>query len=1315
LLVDDSTPFAERPQIAIREDTKGRILLTGLKQVPINSIEDLLNALNFGSSIRQTDATAINARSSRSHAVFSLNLVQKRSGTPTPLKEKRRSVPLEAMSGNSGADSWITVDSKLHFVDLAGSERLKNTGAQGERAKEGISINAGLASLGKVIAQLSSRAAGSHVSYRDSRLTRLLQDSLGGNAITYMVACVNPAEFHLSETLNTVQYAQRARAIQSKPQIQAVHDDSDKQAVIERLRAEVQFLRDQIRLSEKAERRQNAPQERAERQHERESELQNSYLDLQENYNTLSDRHQKLIMQISKVQHGDTDGAADDISSDSAIERQERSRSFQADIEGMILEYEKTIQSLEGSLSNTRGSLSTTESTLLEKETKIAYLETVQGQLQARLQKAMDREQNDENYLRDLEARFAGATTGEEKSNALVQGLRKELSRARENESSCEEYISTLEERLAEAEQDHDMMQREIERLEHVVERQRSINKLDNLLYELDSIRQTETNADAEPHINGHAKKDSDMSFRSAADSEYSRRSIDETMRSTPERGDAGNETLHAIAEHEKSSPEPEQHTLTPVVTNHDLHIEDNEEPTSPAQSKFVADKLENVTQELFDLRMEHESTITDFDELQRKYQMALKQLAEMHEAREVDLRNNRDSISSRPSTFLADAEVNSQNGEDARPQLSSRTLSSELSSAGESHGQSEISDETAKDVEPAVVGATVHRDERLVQEMEELRKLHLDKELSMAELEERFNQLHEQHQDALDYVEELKAEVQKAQMNGRASPTPHFIRRKSSQIMSSSGDKTNRAFALLRNIALENLEDDVDKLQNFELNLNSVMGELQTRSERVTVLEAEIAALRKEMETKMTIINGLTRERTSLKAAQPLDMSAIASMHDKLKESESRMKQMSNTHSVKERDLLSQIESLRAVVTPTSAISMPGDFPITPAAEMGSPKQLGEDDLQRRRLEQLQREVTEWRSKHDSAMESLKSSEKKFLATINELETKAEQNSRSVSPEEIEPSSGAHEQNIAKLNREVQEHKSNAELNARRLVELEQSYNNIVAQVEDDAHARELTEKELRTHRDLVANLETQLEEHKHAVQSHQQTLEALRSSHAKEIAELNLRSQSGADERLASALQEHKETTAALQQQLEYARSANQEATVIMQAEIENARNQLKELVQDASMVLNKPTNAKNLTSHLLTLVNAKKDIAALHSTATEELQALRIEMDQTLARAVESENKFNELKALNDETMKELEKVSSKELKSARLVQELEDQLNSNYDQTQTANSRLSALQTERHFELEKTVGQLQDAHTKITALEVSLVYLLAKIQN
>src|SRR5690606_1992186 len=116
---------AERPPVSIREDVKGNIILTGLRQVDINSIDDLMKALNFGSTIRQTDATAINAKSSRSHAVFSLNLVQRKSGTPGT--EKRFSVPLENMTGS---EVTVSTDSKLHFVDLAGSERLKNTGAQ---------------------------------------------------------------------------------------------------------------------------------------------------------------------------------------------------------------------------------------------------------------------------------------------------------------------------------------------------------------------------------------------------------------------------------------------------------------------------------------------------------------------------------------------------------------------------------------------------------------------------------------------------------------------------------------------------------------------------------------------------------------------------------------------------------------------------------------------------------------------------------------------------------------------------------------------------------------------------------------------------------------------------------------------------------------------------------------------------------------------------------------------------------------------------------------------------------------------------------
>lgn len=122
---------AERLPITIRED-KGHILLTGLREVVVNDVEDLLAALNYGSSIRQTDATAINARSSRSHAVFSLSLVQQKRksiGSAGGKKENRRWTisGAEGVNGEQGDEATVTISSKLHFVDLAGSERLKYT------------------------------------------------------------------------------------------------------------------------------------------------------------------------------------------------------------------------------------------------------------------------------------------------------------------------------------------------------------------------------------------------------------------------------------------------------------------------------------------------------------------------------------------------------------------------------------------------------------------------------------------------------------------------------------------------------------------------------------------------------------------------------------------------------------------------------------------------------------------------------------------------------------------------------------------------------------------------------------------------------------------------------------------------------------------------------------------------------------------------------------------------------------------------------------------------------------------------------------
>ncbi|ORZ25619.1 P-loop containing nucleoside triphosphate hydrolase protein, partial [Absidia repens] len=190
---------------AIREDVHGQIYWTGVREIPVHNIQDLLEHVKKGSFSRSTGSTNMNASSSRSHAIFTITLKQQISEldhTNEPQKPVKRLV------------------SKFHFVDLAGSERLKRTNALGDRQKEGISINTGLLALGNVISALGDETRrGTHVPYRDSKLTRLLQDSLGGNSHTLMLACISPSSSDYMETLNTLKYANRARNIQNRVEI----------------------------------------------------------------------------------------------------------------------------------------------------------------------------------------------------------------------------------------------------------------------------------------------------------------------------------------------------------------------------------------------------------------------------------------------------------------------------------------------------------------------------------------------------------------------------------------------------------------------------------------------------------------------------------------------------------------------------------------------------------------------------------------------------------------------------------------------------------------------------------------------------------------------------------------------------------------------------------------------------------------------------------------------------------------------------------------------------------------------------------------
>uniref|UniRef100_A0A3B4UGC7 Kinesin family member 21A n=1 Tax=Seriola dumerili TaxID=41447 RepID=A0A3B4UGC7_SERDU len=203
----------QKSNIKIHEDANGGIYTVGVTTRTVTSAAEMMQCLKLGALSRTTASTQMNVQSSRSHAIFTIHLCQVRVCSP----DNNDNVTDNRLANDSEINEFETLTAKFHFVDLAGSERLKRTGATGDRAKEGISINCGLLALGNVISALGDRSKRStHVPYRDSKLTRLLQDSLGGNSQTVMIACISPSDRDFMETLNTLKYANRARNIKNK-------------------------------------------------------------------------------------------------------------------------------------------------------------------------------------------------------------------------------------------------------------------------------------------------------------------------------------------------------------------------------------------------------------------------------------------------------------------------------------------------------------------------------------------------------------------------------------------------------------------------------------------------------------------------------------------------------------------------------------------------------------------------------------------------------------------------------------------------------------------------------------------------------------------------------------------------------------------------------------------------------------------------------------------------------------------------------------------------------------------------------------------
>ncbi|KAI0782231.1 kinesin [Abortiporus biennis] len=663
-----------RREVQIREDKQGHIIWEGLREVSVRSASEVQNLIRQGTAIRRTNETDMNAQSSRSHAIFSLTLIQKKfsgSGVPprstSPLPPGGRSPSRIARPGSSvyaagarvssptfgrpptpsfhtaigrggarpasslglltpdggrgynaanGDDErgeWTTVVSKFHFVDLAGSERLKRTAAAGERIKEGISINSGLLALGNVISALGDPArAKSHtatyIPYRDSKLTRLLQDSLGGNAHTLMIACVSPAEWNAAETVNTLKYANRARNIKNRVVVNEKEEGWDDvewlQGMVTRLRKELKGIKEggggAISSTKGAEvSTEVVESKKVLAQMAQMTELQNNYEDLREKFSERTEELTRLRQELSVQQRskgGHIGGTA----------------KYEEIVGPVIEEYEKTINAMEAELKLNRAALRHTNDLYEEKENELTELserhattEMYVEELRSRVVKLTEREASTEAYIRDLEEKVKLYDESSISSSGSISDLKRELTKYRDNDSYNSQYITDLEARLARSDESVLALRATVEKLEQEAQRRR--NEAEALQLRLESLTQ-----DGQNWRNDLEERERKVRALELKMEEW------ETKRK--EAGEQRERLGDLVDEVAKARKNLEAGVASKV----------NESSQTPSEVSSIHEADDSLESQLVALQQTHTATLADLSSVSAKYRDALREIADL-------------------------------------------------------------------------------------------------------------------------------------------------------------------------------------------------------------------------------------------------------------------------------------------------------------------------------------------------------------------------------------------------------------------------------------------------------------------------------------------------------------------------------------------------------------------------------------------------------------------------------------------------------------------------------------------------------------
>ncbi|KAF0443114.1 kinesin-domain-containing protein [Gigaspora margarita] len=777
--------YESRPPVTIREDSKGNMIWSGLQEIKVNSIEEVMRHLMRGSMGRQVSATEMNSQSSRSHAIFSVTLSQQKFVTDFRTRK------------NEEEGDCVTVTSKFHFVDLAGSERLKRTLATGDRVKEGISINSGLLALGNVISALGDPAKAKntmHIPYRDSKLTRLLQDSLGGNAKTLMIACVSPVEYNIHETISTLKYANRARNIKNSAIVNQEEtgwqDIEYLQTLVLKLRAEIKTLKNSDAL--------NSPSSQPDiidlqqnyfgseptstsnliidsiSEENKENKdiqlLEEQLIDLQNLYMDMSKKYAQASASLNMYKNcDDTSLSSND---QNMIPNQEVLNSMTSKYENCIIKFEKELATVREAVRNA-------EMLVREQEIKVLDVEEINIQdirlindLRNNISNHEERKKTTEEYIKDLETKLNARESEQKKDQDIINELKERLAHV-QSEDNTEKIIKNLELKLKESELNFQKINKNAQKLE------KALHDACDAYLKLET-RYKKDRANEEDDLNLFLEEIQDRDER-----------ISQLDKKAEELVEEIEQMKRLKSETDRNSLKRRQSTST------FSSLTDLETPSTstPYGDYYTASQIEL---QIYELQQIQESTMSEFLETKQQYQYSLDKL---------------------------------------------KNLQKQTRNRGSHRKSLSISNETLDEFSN---NALI---QKLQAELRQLEMFHADKARGLDAVKQEFARLEINHLNTLEIVEELSEEIKRRDAMAQNEVMSVM---NSDNIYIDSSDLSTVTSEIDKQEIINRLREEVEQLKEDQKrildNLDSNQGGY--KSDKVLEVEMKISEIKAEMST---------------------------------------------------------------------------------------------------------------------------------------------------------------------------------------------------------------------------------------------------------------------------------------------------------------------------------------------------------------------------------------------------------------------------------------------------------------------------------